>query len=73
MNVDKTFVPDEDAGFLQVFFNGPEGSSTAESLKSFLKAEKILANHKDISGFLGVIGWGGDESVPNLILILKKN
>ena len=62
MKVDKTFVPDEDAGFLQVFFNGPEGSSTEESLKTFIKAEKILANHDDIMGFLGVIGWGGGES-----------
>ena len=62
MKVDKTFVPDEDAGFLQVFFNGPEGSSTEESLKTFLKAEKILASHDDIIGFLGVIGWGGGES-----------
>ena len=62
MNVDRTFVPDEDSGFLQVFFNGPEGSSTEESLKTFLKAEKILTNHKDVMGFLGVIGWGGSEN-----------
>jgi HAE1 family hydrophobic/amphiphilic exporter-1 len=62
MKIDKTFVPDEDGGFLQVFFNGPEGSSTEESLETFLKAEKILSSHKDIKGFLGVIGWGGGES-----------
>lgn len=61
-NVQKTFVPDEDSGFVQVFFNGPEGSSTEESLKTFIQAEKILAERDDILGFLGVIGFGGGES-----------
>ncbi|MDG1437144.1 MAG: efflux RND transporter permease subunit [Rickettsiaceae bacterium] len=62
MNVQKTFIPEEDSGFLQVFFNGPEGSSTEESLKTFMKAETILSDRDDILGFLGVVGFGGGES-----------
>lgn len=60
--VNKTFVPEEDVGFLQVIFNGPEGSSTVESEKTVIKAEEILANNKNIFGFFEVIGWGGGEN-----------
>ncbi len=62
MHVDKTFVPDEDQGFLQVFFTGPEGSSTEESLKTVLKAEQVMEKNEDILGFFEVIGWGGGEN-----------
>lgn len=62
MYVDKTFVPDEDQGFLQVFFTGPEGSSIEESLKTVLKAEQVMEKHEDILGFFEVIGWGGGEN-----------
>ena len=66
-NVKKTFVPDEDHSFLQIFFNGPEGSSVAESMKTFVKAEKILKDRSDIQGFLGVVGWGGGENAMGFV------
>ncbi len=61
-NVQKTFVPDEDQGFLQVFFTGPEGSSVNESLKTVESAEKILSSVPEILGFFDVVGWGGGDN-----------
>jgi HAE1 family hydrophobic/amphiphilic exporter-1 len=60
--VGKTFVPEEDQGFLQIFFTGPEGSSVAQSEKTVEQAEGILAMHKDILGYFQVIGSGGGDS-----------
>jgi HAE1 family hydrophobic/amphiphilic exporter-1 len=60
--VDKTFVPDEDQAFLQVFFTGPEGSSVKESEISVLAAEEVLKQDKDIFGYFDVIGWQGGET-----------
>lgn len=65
--VEKTFVPEEDQGFLQVFFSGPEGSSIAETEKTILEAEKVFANNKDIFGYFEVIGWGGSDSAMAFI------
>ena len=62
INVNKTFVPDEDQGFLQVFFTGPEGSSVSSSLKTVLEAEKVLSDTPAILGYFDVIGWGGGDS-----------
>lgn len=61
ISVNKTFVPEEDQGFLQVFFNGPEGSSVEESLKTVTKAEEIMSNVDEIAGYFNVTGWGGGE------------
>jgi len=61
-NVNKTFVPEEDEAFIQVFFNGPEGSSVLESEKSVILAEEIMKRDKDIHGFFVVIGWGSGEN-----------
>ncbi|AAU03645.1 efflux RND transporter permease subunit [Rickettsia typhi] len=63
----KTFVPQEDDGFLQVFLKGPEGSSLEFSIKVVKEAEQILANYKDILGYLMVIGVGGSENVFGFI------
>lgn len=71
MSVDKTFVPEEDQGFLQVFFNGPEGSSVEESLKTVLKAEEIMNNIDEIVGYFNVTGWGGGENA--LAFVPLKN
>lgn len=60
--INKAFVPEEDEGFLQVIFNGPEGSSTAESEKTVIKAEEIVSKNKDIHGFFEVIGWDGGKN-----------
>jgi HAE1 family hydrophobic/amphiphilic exporter-1 len=62
INVNKTFVPDEDQGFLQVFFTGPEGSSVSSSLKTVLEAEEVLSSTPSILGYFDVIGWGGGDS-----------
>ena len=61
-NVQKTFVPDEDQAFLQVMFQGPEGSSVRESEKSVLQAEEIFNQDKDIFGYFDVVGWQGGET-----------
>ncbi|NRB10332.1 MAG: efflux RND transporter permease subunit [Rickettsiaceae bacterium] len=61
MYVSKSFIPDEDQGYLMVIFDGPEGSSVKESEKTIIQAEQIFASHKDIKGFFQVIGWGGGE------------
>ncbi|CAA14637.1 efflux RND transporter permease subunit [Rickettsia prowazekii] len=63
----KTFVPQEDDGFLQVFLKGPEGASLESSIKVVKEAEQILANYKDIFGYLMVIGVGGSENVFGFI------
>lgn len=60
--INKAFVPEEDDGFLQVSFSGPEGSSYKQSEKVVIEAEQILNSHKDILGFFEVIGWGGGDS-----------
>ena len=60
--VNKTFVPDEDQGFLQVYFTGPEGSNLQDSLKSVTAAEKIFGTTPEVSGYFAIIGWGGGES-----------
>ena len=62
ISVSKTFIPEEDQGFLQVFFNGPEGSSVEESLKTVKKAEEIMSNVDEIAGYFNVTGWGGGEN-----------
>ncbi len=62
INVSKTFVPDEDQGFLQVFFTGPEGSSVSSSLNAVLAAEEVLSSTPEILGYFDVIGWGGGDS-----------
>ncbi|HJD55183.1 MAG TPA: efflux RND transporter permease subunit [Rickettsia endosymbiont of Pyrocoelia pectoralis] len=61
--VQKTFVPQEDDGFLQLSFKGPEGSSLEHSTEVVIEAEKILANYKDILGYLMVIGANGSDNV----------
>jgi len=59
--IDKAFVPEEDNGFLQVIFTGPEGSSLEQSEKVLVEAEKIFTLHKDILGFFEVV-WGSGDS-----------
>lgn len=61
--VQKVFVPQEDDGFLQLSFTGPEGSSVERSEKTVIEAEKILATYKEILGYLMVIGANGSDSV----------
>ncbi len=63
----KIFVPQEDDGFLQISLKGPEGSSLESSTKVVKEAEKILANYKDILGYLMVIGAGGSDNVFGFI------
>ncbi|MFV9936311.1 MAG: efflux RND transporter permease subunit [Rickettsia endosymbiont of Haemaphysalis japonica] len=63
----KIFVPQEDDGFLQVSLKGPEGSSLESSTKVVKEAEKILANYKNILGYLMVIGVGGSDNVFGFI------
>ncbi|KJW05298.1 MMPL family protein [Rickettsia argasii T170-B] len=63
----KIFVPQEDDGFLQVSLKGPEGSNLESSTKVVKEAEKILANYKDILGYLMVIGAGGSDNVFGFI------
>jgi len=60
---EKTFVPQEDDGYLQLSFKGPEGSSLENSTRVVIEAEKILANYNDILGYLMVIGSGGSDNV----------
>ena len=60
--VNKAFVPEEDEGFLQVVFSGPQGSSVKQSEKTVVVAEQILSTYKDILGYFSVIGWGGGDS-----------
>lgn len=57
--VNKTFVPAEDEGFLQVAFIGPEGSTAKESEKTVIEAEAVLAGYPEILGYFDIIGWGG--------------
>jgi HAE1 family hydrophobic/amphiphilic exporter-1 len=60
--VQKVFVPQEDDGFLQVSFTGPQGSTINQSEQIVIEAEKILNSYKDILGYLTIIGWGGGDS-----------
>ncbi len=67
--VQKTFIPQEDNGFLQLSFKGPEGSSLEHSTEIVIEAEKILANYKDIAGYLMVIGAGGSDNVLSFVTL----
>ena len=60
--IKKVFIPQEDDGFLQISFTGPEGSSITQSEKVVIESEKILKNCKDILGFLTIVGWGGSDN-----------
>jgi len=71
MSIDKNFIPEEDQGFLQVFFSGAEGSSIEESLKTVIEAEKIMKEVDEIEGYLSVTGWGGGDS--GLAFVPLKN
>lgn len=62
--VKKTFVPEEDQGFLLLLFKGPEGSNAKTSLSTIIEAEKILATIPEIYGYFDLVGHnGGDEGV----------
>lgn len=69
--VNKIFVPQEDDGFLQVAFMGPEGSSAAQSEKSVIEAEQVLSNHKDVFGYFSIAGWGGSGDSAFAFVPLK--
>lgn len=71
--VNKTFVPDEDQGFLQVFFTGPEGSSVSSSLKTVLAAEKVLSNTPEVLGYFDIIGWGGGDNAMAFVPLKEWN
>lgn len=71
--VQKVFVPQEDDGFLQLSFKGPEGSSLEHSTETVMEAEKILTNYKDILGYLMVIGAGGSDNVFSFVPLKDWN
>ncbi|WP_341758310.1 efflux RND transporter permease subunit [Candidatus Tisiphia endosymbiont of Ditula angustiorana] len=60
--VPKVFIPQEDDGFLQIFFSGPQGFNSEQSEKAIVEVEKILSSCKDIIGHLIVIYQGGSGS-----------
>lgn len=62
MGVDKTFIPQEDDGFLQISYTGPEGASAKRSEETVIQAEEILSHHKDVLGNLQIVGWGGGDN-----------
>ena len=59
--VQKTFVPEEDQGFLIGFFKGYEGSTVQNNLATVIEAEKVLATIPEIYGYFDVTGYGSDE------------
>ena len=62
IKVDKTFIPPEDDGFLQIVYTGPEGSSIQESEKVVEQTESIIKSFPEVHGFFQVIGFGGSET-----------
>ncbi|MGI4776416.1 MAG: efflux RND transporter permease subunit, partial [Janthinobacterium lividum] len=71
--VDKTFVPSEDNGFIQVFLTGPKGSTANQSEETLIKVEKILADNPDVSGYLTMSdGNSGFAFVPLKDWSLRK-
>lgn len=70
--VDKKFTPQEDDGFLQVGFSGPEGSNVVQSEKSVIAAESIFASHKDIVGYFSVVGSDSSGDSGFAFLSLKN-
>ena len=65
--VKKVFIPQEDDGYLQISFRGPEGSNLEHSEKTALEAEEILKSYKDILGYFVIIGWGGGDSAFSFV------
>jgi len=61
MFVTKAFAPDEDAGYLFVSANGPEGSSTQHTDDALRKIETILSQHKDVAGYF-TAAFGGERA-----------
>lgn len=55
--VNKTFMPNEDDGYIQIMYHGPTGSSVAHSEQTVIKTERIIRNHKDILGSFSIIGF----------------
>ena len=68
-SVKQDFVPEEDQGFLQVFYTGPEGSSVTESIKTVMKSEEIVKNVNEIDAFVNVTGWGGGENAMAFVAL----
>lgn len=69
--VNKTFVPQEDDGFLQVAFKGPEGSSVLQSEKAVIAAEEIFATYKEVLGYFAIIGHTGSGDTAFAFVPLK--
>lgn len=55
--VNKTFMPNEDNGYIQVMYNGPIGSNVEHSEQTVIATEQIMNNYKDILGSFSIIGW----------------
>ncbi len=62
IHTNKTFLPDEDQGFLRISYKGPEGSGLQSSLKSVMEAEEVIKGKEGIKGFLNIVGSGGSDS-----------
>ncbi len=60
--VDKTFIPPEDDGFLQISYTGPEGSSIKESERVVEQTDSIIKSVPEVHGFFQVIGFRGSET-----------
>ncbi|WP_341763838.1 efflux RND transporter permease subunit [Candidatus Tisiphia endosymbiont of Beris chalybata] len=69
MFIPKIFVPQEDDGFLQLSFTGPEGSSLNKTDKTVIETATILNSYPDILGYLTISGGGGNDRAFGFILL----
>lgn len=68
-----TFAPEEDNGFLQIIYQGPEGTNTKYSLEAVKKAEKILDSNKNIERYITFVHHNNGFTFFSLIDWKKRN
>jgi HAE1 family hydrophobic/amphiphilic exporter-1 len=58
--VNKTFIPQEDDGVLQMFFNMPQGSSLSQAEKASSFIQKVISSHPEVENLILITaGEGG--------------
>jgi HAE1 family hydrophobic/amphiphilic exporter-1 len=67
--VPRGFIPEEDAGYLIIAIQAPQGASLNYTTQIASKAEQVLSKVPEIDGAFSVVGFSFAGSAPNRALI----
>ncbi len=60
--IEKTFIPQEDDGVIQISANGPDGSTLKTTETDMIAIEEVLQKNKYVKDYFEIIGWGGSNT-----------